>query len=184
MGDVGNDRRHSADYVFQIAKRFIYLPERQFLTSALTTLPLALIPLSFGHSVVRYRLMDVDVVVRRALVYAMTTVAIAMMIGAVALGLVFLAVGNNLSTTEITLRALIAIVAMAGIVLLVRTAQKIFTGTRRPLFLRRTLRSAARFARFRQNAFGNDRARTASQRSDRTSATGSRCRKSRGFYRG
>ena len=42
--------------------------------------------------------MDVDVVVRRALVYAMTTVAIAMMIGAVALGLVFLAVGNNLST--------------------------------------------------------------------------------------
>ena len=50
--------------------------------------------------------MDVDVVVRRALVYAMTTLAIAMMIGAVALGLVFLAVGNNLSTTEITLRAL------------------------------------------------------------------------------
>ena len=41
-----------------------------------------------------------------------------MMIGAVALGLVFLAVGNNLSTTEITLRALIAIIAMAGIVLL------------------------------------------------------------------
>ena len=73
------------------------------LRTAITTLPLALIPLSFGHSVVRYRLMDVDVVVRRALVYAMTTVAIAMMIGAVALGLVFLAVGNNLSTTEITL---------------------------------------------------------------------------------
>ena len=62
--------------------------------------------------------MDVDVVVRRALVYAMTTVAIAMMIGAVALGLVFLAVGNNLSTTEITLRALIAIIAMAAIVML------------------------------------------------------------------
>ncbi|MBP7377801.1 MAG: hypothetical protein KA956_15140, partial [Pyrinomonadaceae bacterium] len=45
--------------------------------TALTTLPLALIPFSFGHSVVRYRLMDVDVVVRRALVYALTTVAIA-----------------------------------------------------------------------------------------------------------
>lgn len=103
--------------IFQIARRFIYLPE-DTVTTALTTLPLALIPLSFGHSVVRYRLMDVDVVVRRALVYAMTTVAIAMMIGAVALGLVFLAVGNNLSTTEITLRALIAIIAMAGIVML------------------------------------------------------------------
>jgi|KBSMisStaDraftv2_1062788.scaffolds.fasta_scaffold32961_1 PAS domain S-box-containing protein len=94
-----------------------YLPNDNFAV-AITTLPLALIPLSFGHSVVRYRLMDVDVVVRRALVYALTTVAIAMMIGAVALGLVFLAVGNNLSTTEITLRALIAIVAMGAIVLL------------------------------------------------------------------
>ncbi len=103
--------------IFQIARRFIYLPEDTFST-VLTTLPLALIPLSFGHSVVRYRLMDVDVVVRRALVYAMTTVAIAMMIGAVALGLVFLAVGNNLSTTEITLRALIAVIAMAAIVML------------------------------------------------------------------
>jgi len=101
----------------QIARRFVFLPD-DTLTTALTTLPLALIPLSFGHSVVRYRLMDVDVVVRRALVYAMTTLAIAMMIGAVALGLVFLAVGSNLSTTEITLRALIAVVAMAAIVML------------------------------------------------------------------
>lgn len=103
--------------LFQVTRRFIYLPE-DTLTLAITTLPLALIPLSFGHSVVRYRLMDVDVVVRRALVYAITTVAIAMMIGAVALGLVFLAVGENLSSTEITLRALIAVIAMAAIVLL------------------------------------------------------------------
>lgn len=108
---------------FQIAKRFVFLPEDGYST-AITTLPLALIPLSFGHSVVRYRLMDVDVVVRRALVYALTTVAIAMMIGAVALGLVFLAIGNNLSTTEITLRALIAIIAMAGIVLLSEPLKK------------------------------------------------------------
>jgi len=110
-------------FAFQIAKRFVNLPEDGYST-AITTLPLALIPLSFGHSVVRYRLMDVDVVVRRALVYALTTVAIAMMIGAVALGLVFLALGNNLSTTEITLRALIAIVAMAGIVLLSEPLKK------------------------------------------------------------
>ena len=100
-----------------VEKLAIQIPDDNFAT-AITTLPLALIPLSFGHSVVRYRLMDVDVVVRRALVYAMTTLAIAMMIGAVALGLVFLAVGNNLSTTEITLRALIAIVGMGAIVLL------------------------------------------------------------------
>jgi PAS domain S-box-containing protein len=110
--------------LFKALERFgIFIPEDNFST-AITTLPLALIPLSFGHSVVRYRLMDVDVVVRRALVYALTTVAIAMMIGAVALGLVFLAVGNNLSTTEITLRALIAVVAMGGIILLSEPLKK------------------------------------------------------------
>jgi PAS domain S-box-containing protein len=94
------------------------------ITVGLTTLPLAFIPLSFGHSVVRYRLMDVDVVVRRALVYALTTLAIAMMIGSVALGLVFLAIGKDLSTAEIALRALIAVVAMAGIVLLSEPLKK------------------------------------------------------------
>ncbi|MDQ3181459.1 MAG: ATP-binding protein [Acidobacteriota bacterium] len=110
--------------LFQIAKSFAPSLSDDYLSSALTTLPLALIPLSLGHSVVRYRLMDVDVVVRRALVYAMTTLAIAMMIGTVALGLVFLAVGNNLSRTEITLRALIAIIAMAAIVLLSEPLKK------------------------------------------------------------
>jgi two-component system NtrC family sensor kinase len=101
----------------------VNVPDDTF-TSGLTTLPLALIPLSFGHSVVRYRLMDVDIVVRRALVYAMTTLAIAMMIGSVALGLVFLAIGKDLSTAEITLRALIAVVAMAAIVLLSEPLKK------------------------------------------------------------
>lgn len=121
----------------QVARRFVYLPDDTF-TTAITTLPLALIPLSFGHSVVRYRLMDVDVVVRRALVYAVTTIAIAMMIGGVALGLVFLAVGSDLSTTEITLRALIAVIAMAAIVMLSEPlknflqerAERYFYGTR------------------------------------------------------
>ena len=101
----------------------IYIPDDNF-TTAITTLPLALIPLSFGHSVVRYRLMDVDIVVRRALVYALTTLAIAMMIGGVALGLVFLAVGKDLTTAEITLRALIAVIAMAAIVLLSEPLKK------------------------------------------------------------
>jgi len=110
--------------LFKLAERLgFYIPEDNF-SVAITTLPLALIPLSFGHSVVRYRLMDVDVVVRRALVYALTTVAIAMMIGAVALGLVVLAVGKDLSTAEITLRALIAIVAMGAIILLSEPLKK------------------------------------------------------------
>jgi hypothetical protein len=58
MGNVGNDRFGHTYTRFQITKRFVYLPE-DMLTIGLTTLPLALIPLSFGHSVVRYRLMDV-----------------------------------------------------------------------------------------------------------------------------
>lgn len=103
--------------LFQVIKQFIYFPE-DTTTTALTTLPLALIPISFGHSVVRYRLMDVDVVVRRVFVYALTTVAIAMLIGGVALGLIFLAMGDNLSPTEMVLRGVIAIVAMSAIVLL------------------------------------------------------------------
>lgn len=110
--------------LFKLLDRFgFYIPEDNF-SVAITTLPLALIPLSFGHSVVRYRLMDVDIVVRRALVYTMTTIAIAMMIGAVALGLVVLAIGKDLSTTEITLRALIAIVAMGAIILLSEPLKK------------------------------------------------------------
>ncbi|MBV9215287.1 MAG: hypothetical protein JO053_03850, partial [Acidobacteria bacterium] len=110
--------------LMQLFEKLAFPIQDDNFSKAITTLPLALIPLSFGHSVVRYRLMDVDVVVRRALVYAMTTIAIAMMIGAVALGLVFLAVGNNLSTTEITLRAIIAIVAMGGIILLSEPLKK------------------------------------------------------------
>ncbi|MDH3492373.1 MAG: ATP-binding protein [Acidobacteriota bacterium] len=110
-------------FAFQAAKRFVYLPD-DGLTVALTILPLALIPFSFGHSVVRYRLMDVDVVVRRALVFALTTMLIAMMIGAVALGLVFVFIGENLSTTEIGLRGMIAVVAMGAIVLLSEPLKK------------------------------------------------------------
>jgi two-component system, NtrC family, sensor kinase len=55
---------------------------QRYLTDA-AVLPLALIPLTFGNSVVRYRLMDVDMVVRRTAVYALTTLTVAAMIGAV-----------------------------------------------------------------------------------------------------
>ncbi len=91
MGDVGHDRGGGANTVFFRLRNDSSTYLTTVITASATILPLALIPLSFGHSVVRYRLMDVDVVVRRAFVYALTTVTIAMMIGAVALGLVFLA---------------------------------------------------------------------------------------------
>ncbi|HTH52031.1 MAG TPA: ATP-binding protein [Pyrinomonadaceae bacterium] len=108
----------------QLVEKFAIPMPGDTVATAISTLPLALIPLSFGHSVVRYRLMDVDVVVRRALVYGLTTLAISMMIGAVALGLVFLAVGSNLTTTEITLRIVIAVIAMGAIVLISEPLKK------------------------------------------------------------
>jgi two-component system NtrC family sensor kinase len=90
-----------------------------WLTDA-AVLPLILIPLSFGYSVVRYRLMDVELVVRRVFVYALTTLAIAIAIGTVVyLGGIY-ALGNDgaVGAGEITLRAAIAIAAMAIIVVI------------------------------------------------------------------
>ena len=80
--------------------------------------PLVLIPLSLGYSVVRYRLMDVELVVRRAAVYAFTTLAIAVAIGAI----VYFA-GNALSggvapTGGITLQLILSVAAMACIVMI------------------------------------------------------------------
>ena len=90
-----------------------------WLTDA-AVLPLILIPLSFGYSVVRYRLMDVELVVRRVFVYVLTTLAIALMVGAVVYLAGLYALGGDQGTTsgEITLRVVVAIVAMAAIVML------------------------------------------------------------------
>jgi hypothetical protein len=82
-------------------------------------LPLILIPLTFGNSVVRYRLMDVDVVVRRAAVYALTTLAIALMIGVVVYVAGLYAFGGEMVTPGvITLRVIIAVLAMTVIVMM------------------------------------------------------------------
>jgi len=86
-------------------------------------LPLVLIPLTFGNSVVRYRLMDVDMVVRRAAVYVLTTLAIALGIGAViyvavikASGLDLVALGEGGSGIA-TMQFIVAVVGMAVIVM-------------------------------------------------------------------
>ena len=90
-----------------------------WLTNA-AVLPLVLIPLSFGYSVVRYRLMDVELVVRRVFVYVLTTLAIALMVGAVVYLAGLYALGGDQGTTsgELTLRVVVAIVAMAAIVMI------------------------------------------------------------------
>jgi len=53
---------------------------------ALASGSLMLIPLSFGYSIVRYRLMDVDVIMRRSFVHVMATVAVGAIYMAVLLG--------------------------------------------------------------------------------------------------
>jgi PAS domain S-box-containing protein len=79
--------------------------------------PLILIPLALGYSVVRYRLMDVELVVRRAAVYAFTTLAIAVSIGAIVYFAGVYASGNA-SSGEITLRLILSVSAMACIVMI------------------------------------------------------------------
>lgn len=82
-------------------------------------LPLVLIPLSFGYSVVRYRLMDVELVVRRVAVYAATTIAISVGIGAVVYGFGVYALSGEVSSSgEITLKLLGSIALMAIIVMI------------------------------------------------------------------
>jgi PAS domain S-box-containing protein len=102
--------------------RFIFDLPSSRLAAGLAILPLILIPLTFGNSVVRYRLMDVDIVVRRAVVYAFTTLAIAMMVGAVVFFAVFYALDNGdafskLTSGTLTLQLLIVVISMAVIVM-------------------------------------------------------------------
>jgi PAS domain S-box-containing protein len=87
-------------------------------------LPLILIPLTFGNSVVRYRLMDVDIVVRRAAVYALTTVAIAVMIGAVVYLAGLYTLVGEVSINELTLRVVGAVIAMTAIVMIAAPIKK------------------------------------------------------------
>lgn len=81
-------------------------------------LPLIAIPFAFGYSVLRYRLMDVELVVRRVFVYALTTLAIALLFGLVVYTGGLYAFGSDgFSSGEITLRVVAAVAAMAAIVM-------------------------------------------------------------------
>jgi PAS domain S-box-containing protein len=81
-------------------------------------LPLILIPLTFGNSVIRYRLMDVDIVVRRAFVYALTTLAISLMIGAIIYVGILYVLGVETTLVSLgSLRVIVAVVSMSVIVM-------------------------------------------------------------------
>lgn len=101
------------------AAGYIFGSQHESWLTDVAVLPLALIPLAFGYSVVRYRLMDVELVVRRVAVYALTTAAIALMIGAVVYLAGLYALNGELVTSgEITLRVVVAVVVMAVIVMI------------------------------------------------------------------
>ena len=98
---------------------YIFGAQSESWLTDIAVLPLALIPLAFGYSVVRYRLMDVELVVRRVAVYALTTAAIALMIGAVVyLAGLYALNGELITSGEITLRVVVAVVVMAVIVMI------------------------------------------------------------------
>ncbi len=106
---------------FTLLYAVVYLfgaPTDRWLTDV-ALLPLALIPFAFGYSVLRYRLMDVELVVRRVFVYALTTLGIALLIGVVVYtgGLYAFGSDQSFSSGEITLRVVLAVLAMAAIVM-------------------------------------------------------------------
>jgi hypothetical protein len=59
--------------------------------------PLVLIPLTMGYSIVRYKLTDVDMVVRRSFAYVITTLSVAAMFGS-AMALMYEYLRNELET--------------------------------------------------------------------------------------
>jgi two-component system, NtrC family, sensor kinase len=108
---------YAAGYVFGVGEGLLSETTRKWMTDA-AVLPLVLIPLTFGNSVVRYRLMDVDMVVRRTAVYALTTLTIALMIGSVVYVAGLYAFGGEVITPGVvTMRVIISVAAMAVIVM-------------------------------------------------------------------
>jgi PAS domain S-box-containing protein len=88
------------------------------LMETIAYVPLILIPLSFGYSIVRYRLMDVDVIMRRSFVHVMATIAVAAIYMAVLLGVsdfvkfIWATADLNTFRTKIVVVAGMLIVAM------------------------------------------------------------------------
>jgi two-component system NtrC family sensor kinase len=104
---------------------------------ALALGPLILVPLSFGYSIVRYRMMDVDVIVRRSFVHVLATASV----GALYL-LLLLSVGDVVEQIDPTASTWVARGVTVAIMLLItilfapiktwlqQTADRLFYGER------------------------------------------------------
>ena len=122
---------YAAGYLFGggVANAFLSEGARRWATDA-AVLPLALIPLTFGNSVVRYRLMDVDMVVRRTAVYALTTLTIAVMIGTVVYLTVLSAFGNAVAMPGVGTTAGVIMVAAMAVITMIAAPLKNFVQER------------------------------------------------------
>jgi len=96
---------------------------QRYLTDA-SLLPLVLIPLTFGNSVVRYRLSDVDIVVRRTAVYALTTVTVAALIGAVVYLTVLSAFESTVAMPGVRTSAGVIMVASLAVITMIAAPLK------------------------------------------------------------
>jgi hypothetical protein len=108
-----------APFILLYAAPYLFgAPTDRWLTDV-AILPLTIIPFAFGYSVLRYRLMDVELVVRRVFVYALTTLAVSLLIGIVVYtgGLYAFGSDETFTSGEITLRVVVAVLAMAAIVM-------------------------------------------------------------------
>ena len=121
--------------------------------------PLILIPLSFGYSIVRYRLMDVDVIMRRSFVHVMAIVAVAAIYMAVLLGVgdlvkfIWATADLNSWRTRV-----VVVIGMLIVTMLFAPDQEQASGLGRSVVLRREVYAEDRASGFRQNALANDRA--------------------------
>lgn len=96
---------------FYIPSRFT-TAQASDLLSSIAIAPLILIPLTMGYSIVRYRLMDVDILVRRSVAYIIATLSVALLFGSVmAVSLKFLQDQLSGATLLITAIAL-SVIAM------------------------------------------------------------------------
>jgi PAS domain S-box-containing protein len=95
---------------------FIAVGQVGTLLESLSIAPFVFIPLTLGYSIVRYRLMDVDVVVRRSAAYIIATFSVAALFGSVMAGSYEFLRQYLLFSTEATV--LIAAVFMSAIAML------------------------------------------------------------------
>src|SRR5262245_707695 len=94
---------------------FLTQPAVSWILESIALAPLILIPLTLGYSIARYRLSDIDVVMRRSFAYSIATFSVATLFGLVmAISYEFLR--SLLSSKEATF--LVAAIAMSAIAML------------------------------------------------------------------